>query len=243
MKIIIHPRYAHLTAFLEELPQRFRTEGRTIYSGRNEIRIFEAGQLKLVAKSFRKPHIFNQIAYSFFRPSKAERSYGHAVRLLEKGIDTPAPVAYIEDYRGGLLAASYYIAVYKEYPGLLRELDFRPLEEVRELVEAFAHFTADLHNKGVLHIDYSPGNILYKHENGQYSFCIVDLNRMKFTGVNMKTGCFNLRKLWATDEIMTCIARIYAADRRFDAEKCISLTLSAFRKFWEKREKKKRKRK
>jgi serine/threonine protein kinase len=125
-----------------------------------------------------------------------------------------------------------------DYPGLLRELAYYPLEKVKELVEAFAHFTAFIHEREVLHIDYSPGNILYEKTENQYHFCLVDLNRMKFGKVDRNTGCLNLRRLWGTDETIAHIARIYAQDRGFNEEECIRLTLQYHAAFWKKHTKK-----
>lgn len=43
---------------------------------------------------------------------------------------------------------------------------------------AFAEFTARLHEAGILHLDYSPGNILYDKIGEEYHFSLVDINRM-----------------------------------------------------------------
>lgn len=45
---------------------------------------------------------------------------------------------------------------------------------------AFAEFTARLHEAGILHLDYSPGNILYDKIGEEYHFSLVDINRMHF---------------------------------------------------------------
>ncbi|MDR0799132.1 MAG: hypothetical protein LBN18_05185 [Dysgonamonadaceae bacterium] len=237
MKTVIHPAYQSLATFVENLPEQFDTLGEVIYHGRNELRKIAVGDQNIVVKSFRIPHWINRIAYTFFRPSKAERSYKYALRLLEKEIPTPAPVAYIVEKRNGLIFRSFYVCEYTDYPGLLRELDFRDLDEVRDLVTAFAHFTAFVHEQQVLHLDYSPGNILYEQKGLLYRFCLVDLNRIRFKKVSMRAGCFNLRRLWGTDEIMTHLAEIYAQDRGFNVMKCVLLTLTYFRKFWKRRAK------
>jgi serine/threonine protein kinase len=241
MKLIIHPRYKHLTSFLENLPQAFHSEGTVIYKERNEIKVFDTGTEKITVKSFRVPNYFNRWIYTFFRRSKARRSYEHTLLLEEKEINAPASIAYLEEKRGGLLSRSYYVSAHINYPGLLRELDFRPLEEVKDLVEAFAHFTASIHNKEVLHIDYSPGNIMYEKTDGRYHFCLVDLNRMKFGKVGLNAACFNFRRLWGYEETIAHIAKIYAEDRGFDVDKCVSLTLHYFREFWIERGAKKKK--
>jgi glycosyltransferase involved in cell wall biosynthesis len=154
------------------------------------------------------------------------------LKLQEKGINTPAPIACITEKNHGLLSRSFYVSLYSDYPGLLRELGYHPLEEVKELASAFAQFTAEIHDRQVLHLDYSPGNILYKKENGQYKFCLIDINRMKFVPVDRETGCYNLRRLWGSNETIAFIAEEYAKARGFDVQKTVELTLQSYTLFW-----------
>jgi serine/threonine protein kinase len=233
MNIIINPDYQSLYFDIQNLPVRFEQEGKIIYEGRNKLKRFLFNNQDLVIKSFKIPHIFNRVAYTFFRSSKARRSYRNALKLQEMGIYTPSPVAYIEEKEKGLLSRSFYVSSHVSYPGLLRELRGHSLEEVKGLAEAFAHFTADIHSRQVLHFDYSPGNILYEKKGEQYHFCIVDVNRMRFDEkINEKTAAFNLRKLWGKKEVILFIAGIYARDRGFDEKKFQDLVLQYRQKFW-----------
>lgn len=50
------------------------------------------------------------VIYTFFRRSKARRSYEHAVRLRALGIDSPEPIAWSEYRRHGLLSDTYYVS-------------------------------------------------------------------------------------------------------------------------------------
>ena len=232
MKGEINPVCSNLTHFVNNLPIAFDKEGEIIYEGRNELRRIQENGQDLVVKSFKVPHIINRIAYVFFRPSKAKRSYEYGLRLLEKGINTPFPVAYIENYKRGLIYDSYYVSFFIGYPGIMRELRYSLLSEKRDLVSAFARFTAFVHNQNVLHIDYSPGNILYEVVDGKYNFCLLDINRMKFCPVDMDAGCYNLRKLWGSKKIIAFLAKEYALERGFNEEKCVALTLKYHSEFW-----------
>jgi hypothetical protein len=232
MKIVIHSKYKHLAAFLENLPQIFHIEGTTIYKDRNEIKVFNTAKEEIIVKSFKIPQFFNRLIYTFFRHSKAHRSYAHALILRKKQINTPQPVAYIENYKNGLLFDSYYITQYKEYPGMMRELRYQPLIVHKNLADAFARFTAHVHEQNVLPLDYSPGNILYEETDGEYHFCLVDLNRMRFLPVDRKRGSHNLRRLWGNDETITYIAKEYAKARGFDEQKTVESVLKAHAKFW-----------
>ena len=67
-----------------------------------------------------------------------------------------------------------------------------------------------LHQKGIFHLDYSPGNILIQQVGDVYNFTIVDLNRMKFLPVSFEKGIQNFRKLDADVETLRLIATKYA---------------------------------
>ncbi|MDR1258860.1 MAG: serine/threonine-protein kinase [Tannerellaceae bacterium] len=232
MQITISPEYRRLATFVERLPIRFETEGESVYKARNEIKLMHAGGLDVAVKSFRIPHIINRIAYTFFRPSKARRSYFNALKLQEAGVNTPSPVAYMEEKKGGLLSRSFYISSYVGYPGLLRELNDRSLDQVKDLAEAFAHFTADVHNRGILHRDYSPGNVLYEKKEGQYHFCLVDINRMSFCKrIDERAAALSLRRLWGNTDVIVFIAEVYARDRGFDEKVFKDKVLLYLRRF------------
>jgi hypothetical protein len=238
MKIVVNPVYAHLTSFVESIPDSFDEEGKTIYDKRNRIKVFDAGNEKIVVKSFKIPLFFNRIIYAYFRPSKAERSYRYALKLIAKQINTPQPIAYVERKKNGLLSDSYYFSIYKEYPGIMRELRYHGLEEKKDLVNAFVRFTVDIHEKGIFPLDYSPGNILYEKTGDDYTFCLIDINRMQFKPVDAETGAYGLRRLWGNEETIAFIAKAYAKWRKFDEKKFEELTLKYHRLFWKKYSKK-----
>lgn len=234
MKIIVNPSFNYLASFVKSIPDFFDKEGETVYNERNQLKVFDAGNEKIVVKSFKVPFFFNRIIYTCFRPSKAKRSYEYALKLIERQINTPQPVAYVENRKNGLLAGSYYVSIYKEHSGTLRELRNHTLEEKRDLASAFARFTAEIHENAILPLDYSPGNILYEKTGDEYRFCLVDLNRMRFMPVDLQTGAYGLRRLWGKEETIAFIAREYAGLRKFDEKKCEELALHYHRLFWNK---------
>jgi len=238
MKIVANPDYSYLNSFLEALPNSFDKEGETIYKGRNHLKVFTLGNEKIIVKSFKIPLFFNRVIYARFSPSKAERSFKYALKLIEKQINTPQPIAYLERKKNGLLTDSYYISVYKEYPGILRELRYHTLEEKMDMVSAFVRFTADIHEKQVFPLDYSPGNIIYEKVGDKYDFCLIDINRMQFKPVDMQAGAYGLRRLWGNEETIAYMAREYAKLRQFDEKQFEKLTIKYHRLFWKKYAKK-----
>ena len=201
-KTVIHPDYAFCSDFIHRLPDIFHTEGKTIFKARNEVKIFEQKGVEFVVKSFKTPHLINKIAYSVLRDSKAERAYKYAMILLNKGISTPAPVAYIEIRKYGLLFNSFFVSVKSLFHRELREIANSPdLSEAYPVINDFARFTADLHRKGIFHKDYSSGNILFGKTGDHYDFDLLDLNRMKFRDVDIKTGCKTFDRLCFSEEL------------------------------------------
>ena len=234
IKVVINPKYQELEDFIEGLPMAFLQSGEVIYSGRNLLKTFDVKDLKLNAKSFKKPLWINQFMYATFRPSKAKRSYYYAFMLKERGFHTPDPVAYMEQKKHNLLKHSLYISIHEQFDGLMQEFRYGPMEGREELLRQFALYTASLHEKKVLHIDYSPGNILYKKNGDKYIFYLVDLNRMKFDKtIMLDDACFNFRRLWGSDEMITYIVKVYAEARNFDVDKCLAKTFEYRKKFWD----------
>jgi len=234
IKLVINEQYRNIEGFIKDLPTRFSQSGEVLFSGRNMIKSFDVDNVKLNVKSFKKPIFINQIIYSTFRKSKAERSYQYAFRIKEKGFKTPDPVAYMEIKEWGLLKHSFYISIQEEFDGLLRELRYGTLDEHKELIYQFALYTANLHNNQILHLDYSSGNILYKKADNKYTFYLVDLNRMKFDKpIDLATGCFNFRRLWGSDEMISYFVKEYAKARNFDEKACLSKVFEFRKEFWD----------
>lgn len=190
--------------FLINIKDHFNSTKNSIHKARNEIKVVD----NLVVKSFKVPNFFNKIIYTFFRSSKAKKSYEYALKI---GDFTPKPLGYVEFYKNLLLDESYFVSEYFAYDFTIRN----PLLDVNfpkkeEILKAFARFSYSLHENGIYHLDFSPGNILVKEEGGELIFKIVDINRMEF-----KTLCNNLRmknfsKLWAKDDDLIVIVKEYA---------------------------------
>ena len=121
MKVVINPKYNFLTDFIYHLPGCFFKDGETIYQGRNILKKYDIQGYRLIVKRFKRPNIINQIVYSFFRRSKARRSFDYSLEVQKRGFGVADPIAYIEIKHGGLLTDSYYISLYMERMEELRE--------------------------------------------------------------------------------------------------------------------------
>jgi len=183
MNFKVNPIFGNSTASILDNIKTFNSTGELFGNGdRNKIKLFDLNGKKINIKSFKIPNIINKIAYRYFRKSKARRSFEYATILLEKGIGTPQPIAFLENFNGIGLKDSYYASEH-----LITELTYRELVEIPDypdhntILRQFAKFTFDLHEKGVEFLDHSPGNTLIKKTAAnQYDFFLVDLNRMNF---------------------------------------------------------------
>ncbi len=220
-KYILHERYKHLEPFLLRIKEHFSKPSELIHDARNQLKVIHVDELEIVVKSFRIPNPLNQVVYAYLRDSKAKKSYDHALKLQGLGITTPEPIGYIEFHENGLLKESFFLALRTHYDFTIREPLLDPAwPDHDQIFQQFGEFTQEVHQKGILHRDYSPGNILItKLSNGRYRFDLVDINRMRFGALSDEEKMRNLSKLWADEKDLTLIANAYADKAGLDPEK------------------------
>jgi len=207
-KYTLNPQYTNFNETLLNVQDIFKDSHNSIHKARNELKKVKLNGIQTIIKSFKVPNLLNQIVYAYFRDSKAKKSYDYSLQI---GDFTPKPIGYIEFYTSGLLKNSYFISECFEYDFTIREpLLEENFEEREAIFRAFARFSLKLHNAGIFHNDYSPGNILIKKSESGFIFKIVDINRMKFAPLNEELRAKNFSKLWASKEILTLIADEYA---------------------------------
>ncbi|NOQ94211.1 MAG: hypothetical protein GQ547_06210 [Methylophaga sp.] len=218
-----NPKYLNLITDIEKY---FQESDALIHDARNQLKRIPFQGEGLIVKSFKVPHLLNRIVYSFFRQSKARKSYLFSEKI---GDFTPEPIAYIENYQHGLISTSYFVAKHYEFDFDIRRPLLKPDFLERALIfKRFAAFVYQLHEHNILHLDLSPGNILIKRDDaGQYQFKIVDINRMKFIPLSVKERAKNFSKLWANNEDLTVMLSEYAALAAYDQEAFIQCGLRA----------------
>ena len=219
MNFEINLDYLASKDYLEDCIINFDSKGEAFGNQkRNSLKLFNLDDFTVNVKSFKIPNLINQIAYNFFRKSKAQRSYEYALKLKNLGIGTPEPVAYYEFKTPFLFKKSYYISKQLDCDLTYRELinDFN-YPDYDNILRAFTRFTFTLHENGIEFLDHSPGNTLIKKVGEEYQFYLVDLNRMKFGTLDFNTRMKNFARLSKhkhmveimSDEYAKCYNRSY----------------------------------
>ena len=200
--------------FIAQVPTLFDKGGTLLHNARNQIRVFDVEKRSVNIKKYCIAPIVNRLLYSWnWRSPKAVSTYRNALKILEKGFSTPRPYGYILERKGGILGFSYFISEQIE--------DMQPVgyaEHPDELIKAIAQLTADMHQKGLLHIDYTPNNILFSQKDGKYVFSLVDINRFHFYNhpVPLGAALTNLMKPFHDDRQLTKFVKFYAGFRGLD---------------------------
>ena len=193
--------------------------GEVIFARRNTLRQTDG----VVVKAFAKMRLLRGLWYSLFGKSKARRSYEYARRMTDL---TPQPIAYREERVCGVLQESWYACQESGCHHTFNELIGAPEYPNRTMIlQAIGRFTATLHQRGILHRDYSGGNILF-NENGS-RVEVIDLNRIRFCrSLSLTQRLRYLLLLTIVREALRIIATAYAETMGEDAEKDTEYILS-----------------
>ncbi|MCH4551028.1 lipopolysaccharide kinase InaA family protein [Aestuariibaculum lutulentum] len=227
---------------IKNLIERFGNDGEVIGNqDRNTIKIFPFQGEVLNIKAFKIPNIFNQIAYKFFRKSKAQRSFEYANKLINLEVGTPKPIAYLEQTSSLLFKRSYYVSEHLDCDLTYRELTTQfDYPDYDTILRAFTRFTFGLHEKGIHFLDHSPGNTLIRKEGDAYGFYLVDLNRMNFGVLDFETRIKNFSRLTIHKAMVEVMSDEYAKCSGYDYDKVFLLMWKETEDFQERFHKKKR---
>ena len=228
------PGYQCFKPFFDNIPSWFDQKGEELHRGRNTVKLIRlADGTPVVVKRYCVPNLVPRLCYTFGRRSKARRAYEFAARLNDLGIDTPAPVACIEERNWGLFGLSYFVSLLDQRPSLEVLYDDLFLAH-DELAAAFARFLVLMHSKGFLHGDLNLSNILYEQvelpqspgeasPGCSFRFAVIDTNRSRFCRKPSRKRCLrNLVRITHKRSLMREIVGHYARLRGWHQEKCIN---------------------
>ena len=225
-RIRIGEPYRAYGTHIGELPGRLDEHGVTLHAGRNLIKTLTLSvpgreSIDVAVKAFAVPTRLRGFIYAHLRQSKARRSMLNAQKLRALGVGTPDPVASIEYRDCKCLRHSYYVSRFWQHDYDLTALLYHGVcrsSDPEALLEQLARFTLAQHDRGVLHRDYNPGNILVRSRGGRFDFSIVDLNRLRFKQLDMSDRLSGLVRLTTVIDYLRIIGRQYARLHGMDPE-------------------------
>lgn len=225
MKTVIHPNYKSLTSEILALRDGDYTPVKTFCNNRNTVELINIDGEQFVLKKYKKTNLLTGIIYTFFRKTKARRAYEYALMLLEMGIDTPFPVAYCEKRHLGIFRWGYFISKYTDRQAVADYFYSDKLDdnERKLLANDISLYTLQLHQNGVIPLDYNATNILLKKESdGHYHFTLIDINRMKFGRVpNLKEAMSSFFQIGSFACDYLSLLEPYTTRRGFDFEEAL----------------------
>ncbi len=178
---------------LEDCDRLLEEQGHHIFTDRRnrvglvQFPVSEGKSTGFVVKEFRTQGLNNLKAIFF--PSRAQKAWRGGVSLMERGIPTPAPVAYLESKKYFSTRYDYYVTLMEQGSQEIRHM-FRSLQgnALEGLLRALARQLFFCHKQGILHRDLSDGNILVgKRDEEEYRFSLIDTNRIR---IKRRIGLF-----------------------------------------------------
>lgn len=233
MKVVIDQQFQKYENFIRQIPRLIEDGvGTTVYDGRNKVVRLEYEGETMMVKCFKRVNIIQQIVYTFFRKSKAERAFLFAGEFASRGINTPQRIAFLEEKRCGLFLKGYFVS--KEVEGTECHLLLREVKEFSpQLADAVMKQTLLMHSKGILHGDLNLSNFLCTEKSGNYSFNMIDINRSRFCdGYPSNKECLkNLVRTTHRRDLYEYLVASYARQRGWDEKETVQQAVALLDRF------------
>lgn len=186
--------------------------------GRNEVLLFEHLGRRLVVKRFRNRGLWKKVAYRI-TTSKARRSFEHSQRIIEAGLLSPTPIAWLEEWSGSWLQQSFYVCEFQDYVHDAYALADPSLPDRIEKAECIGRTCGRLHEAKIAHLDLNSGNLLFSQDpDRNWQIHIIDNNRIRFQSVSPKLACSLLLRAALQDDVLDATLNTYAQTRSFPTE-------------------------
>jgi len=222
MKIHIHQAYLEYKDFIHSIPTSPIREKDVFCKARNTVYKTNCGGKCFVVKKYKLPTWTNRLIYTFLRKSKAQRAFENAGVLIDKGIETAFPVAYMTTTKFGMFHTGYFVSEYLPYNSIEKEYINLTTKEERESFEkGFINFELHLHSSHILPKDNNPGNTLAHKEKDGWHFALIDINRMETNKIpNFRKSMRSFEQLGIDLKGIVKVLPQYSEKRGFKLEDC-----------------------
>ena len=95
---LIQDNYREFKPAINKVIDNFDSRGELIKGSRNTIKKINIDNLIINIKRFKSPNILNKIIYTFFRSSKANRSYNYAKKLSSEKLKGDGDFEMLSDF-------------------------------------------------------------------------------------------------------------------------------------------------
>ena len=210
-------------AWLGRLPAHLDDAPQLLSQGRNRVVCLDGfpgpgGEaLPVVAKCFGSQSRLKD-RFDRHHGSRARRSWIAAEHLLQHGVGTPAPVAYLDRWDRGRLVASVYVSLFSSggldlRRELIRLFRHEPLaRHVVDLLECVAPAIRSMHDAGLLHRDLGNQNIRVRTcgPGGWHGVEFIDLNRAQIhPRLSLAHRARDLSRLHLPSDLLRILFEIY----------------------------------
>jgi tRNA A-37 threonylcarbamoyl transferase component Bud32 len=203
-------------SWFQDLPEAVAQfpEKSLLQGGRNQLFRCRFEGVDLVVKRFPNDGAWKKTVYRIW-DTKAKRSYLHTQRLNQAGLSSPAPVAWLEAWEGQWLNESFYVCLFVPFEHEARKLHQLHLPQREEKARLLGHSLAKMHCAEILHLDLTPGNLLYTpRQSSGWDIQIVDNNRMRFGPVPRRAAITSLAQADLPDDLLSPMLSTYAESVR-----------------------------
>jgi len=134
---------------------------------------------------------FGYAVSRLLRPSRAWHCWASAFRLLQAGIDTPAPLLMLEKRWGPLRRQAYYVTEHVEGPDVMALLADEQPGSVRwqQVAKMFDEFFRRMRQQQLIHGDMKATNFIVTSpwtENARLSVLDLDATRIEHNGTRFR---------------------------------------------------------
>lgn len=176
-RIPFHAEIPKVLAKVFNDPDTAIASGKIIKDGdKTTLAKIKHGNIELVIKRYNILSTRHAVLRSF-RRSRAHRCWVYAHLLREFGLDTPEPVAMIEQRQGSIRNQAYYVSRYRKGE-LGRDIILKSTpQQLKQCIQALVNDLHQLHDRKITHGDLKDTNWLWDQNQNKWIWLDLDATR------------------------------------------------------------------